>query len=159
MMVWGEGMDEITFVIAEGLKGLNNAAVDLVMKGDLDEAERVFESIENTAKMFQYNDGVGAARVSMANLSMMRGDIIQALTHIEIAVEKCSGSNKEEACAMQKKVSMIALQKGMEKEKEGELKGALELFERILPHMNEKRAAAVSKEIESIKAYLKDTKG
>jgi len=152
-------MDEITFVIAEGLKGLNNAAVDLVMKGDLDEAERVFESIENTAKMFQYNDGVGTARISLANLSIMKGEIIQALTHIEVAVENCSGANKEDACAMQKKVSMMALQVGMEKEKKGELKGALELFERILPIINEKRAAAVAKEIESIKAYLKKSTG
>ena len=149
-------MDEMTFFIAEGMKGLNNAAVELITKGEYDEAEKVFRTVEETARLFSYKEGIGMVRVSLANLSVMRGNILEALTHIDVATEyQPPGDGREEACTLRKKISILALEKGIEKEKQGDLKGALELFERILPNLNEKRAVLVSNEIENIKRYLK----
>jgi len=149
-------MDEAITVIAEGLKGLNNAAVDLIAKGEYDEAEKMFKTAEETSRLFSYGSGVGMVRVSLANLSIMRGNVLDALTHIEVATEFYPpGCDREEACALQRKISFMALETGIEKERSGDLKGALELFERTLPWLNEKRALMVTEEIARIKQYLK----
>jgi tetratricopeptide (TPR) repeat protein len=147
--------DERIIIIAEGLKGMNNAAVELIRKQDYDEAEKMFESAESTCRIFQYNEGIGMIRTSMANLSVIRGNIAEALTHIEVAIEsypQCK--EKDEACALCRKLALIALDIGMKKENAGDLAGALELFERTLPHLNEKRAVPVANEIRKIKAHL-----
>jgi len=147
-------MDEIEY-IAEGLKALNNAAVSLVLKGDYEGAEKMFRSVEEMAMLFCYEEGVGMTRVSMANLSMARGNIMDALAHIEAAIGLFPpGDDRDAACDMQKKISLHALESGMEKERAGDLKGALEMFETILPILNEKRAELVAAEIENIKRYL-----
>jgi len=147
-------MDEITF-LAEGLKALNNAAVDLVLKGEYDDAERAFKTVEDMSRLFCYEEGVGMARVSLANLSMIRGNISEAVDHIETAIEYFPpGDGKEEAYALQKKISIAALEAGIEKERSGDLKGALELFEKIIHILNEKRAELVAAEIKNIKQYL-----
>lgn len=148
-------MDERIVIIAEGLKGMNNSAVDLVMKGEYDEAEKMFESAESTCKLFQYNEGIGMIRVSLANLSVMRGNVLEALSHIEIATScfpQCE--ERENVCALHRKIVMMALEAGIGKENSGDLSGALEVFERILPELNEKRAALVAKEIQKIKDHL-----
>jgi tetratricopeptide (TPR) repeat protein len=149
-------MDERVFVIAEGLKGMNNAAIDMVMKGKYDEAEKMFESAESTCRLFQYNEGIGMIRVSLANLYVMRGDLLGALTNIEIAT-RCYPHCKErdEARILHQKIAVMALGVGIEKENAGDLNGALEIFERILPNLNEKRAVLVAKEIDNIKEHLR----
>jgi len=148
-------MDEKIFIITEGLKGLNNAAVELIKKGEYDEAEKMFLTAESTYKLFKCDEGISMIRVSLANLSLMRGNIADALGHVETATCVCPpGKRRDEACDLHKKVAFMALKMGMEKEKSGDLRDALELFERIVPHLNEKRAALVSKEIESLKVHL-----
>ncbi|MCL1811786.1 MAG: hypothetical protein FWG41_06210 [Methanomassiliicoccaceae archaeon] len=149
-------MDERVVIIAEGLKGMNNSAVNLIMKGEYDEAAEMFASAESTCRLFQYNEGIGMIRVSLANLSVMRGNVAEALTHIEVATSfypQCE--ERECACELHRKIALMALEAGIKKENAGDLAGALELFERILPHLNEKRAVLVSKEIENIKGYLR----
>ncbi|MDR0334284.1 MAG: hypothetical protein LBH69_00135 [Methanomassiliicoccaceae archaeon] len=146
--------DKITF-IAEGMIGLNNSAVELVRKGEYDGAEEMFETMENTAKLFGYNEGVGMARMSLASISMMRGRLLEALSRIEGSVciyPECEG--RKIACDMQSKIVLVALDMGIKRERAGKLNDALELFEAILPKLNEKRAAAISKEIAHIKAHL-----
>jgi len=147
-------MDEIE-IIADGIKALYNTASEQISKGRYDEAEEVFNTIERTVEVLGYKEGIGMVRVSLANLSMMRGNILDALTHMEVAKENYSpGENMRAACDTQTKISLIALEIGMKKENDGDLEGALELFEKILPNLNEKRAAAVAGEIENIKRYL-----
>jgi len=153
-------MDSRITIIAEGIKGLNNAAVELARKGEYDEAEKMFESMESTARLFSYNEGVGMARMSLASISVMRGKLSEALCHIEVSVEhypQCDG--RKMACDMQSRIVLMALETGIRKEKTGDLSGALELFEKILPKLNEKRAAAVSKEIANIKEHLRTKEG
>jgi len=148
-------MDERIMIIAEGLKGMNNSAIDLIKNGEYDKAQTMFESAESTCRLFQYNDGMGMIRASLANLSVMRGNILEALAHIEMAISCYSQcKERENACEMQRNIVMIALEAGMEKENSGDLEGALEIFERILPHLNEKRVALVSAEIKSLKEYI-----
>jgi hypothetical protein len=148
-------MDDRIVIITDGLKGLNNAAVGLVMKGEYDEAERMFETIENTSRTFRYGGGVGMARVSLANICVIRGRITGALDHMEVAVEHYPpGKERDDALIIQKKITLIALDIGIKKERSGDLNGALELFERIVGHLNEKRAVLVTKEIEHIRKHL-----
>jgi hypothetical protein len=152
-------MDERILVITDGIKGMNNAAVDLVMKGEYDDAERMFGSIESTARLFQYGGGIGMARMSLANLSVMRGDVMGALEHIEVAEEYYPpGNERDAACGLHKKIAFMALEIGIRKERAGDLGGALELFERIVGHLNEKRSALVAREIENIKRHLNGKK-
>jgi tetratricopeptide (TPR) repeat protein len=147
-------MDEITY-LAEGLKAMNNAAVDMVLNGEYDKAEKTFRTVEETSRLFCYEEGVGMARTSLANLSMIKGDLIKAIDHAEAAVEFFPpGGGMEEAYDLLKRISIAALETGIEKERSGDLEGALELFERILPVLNEKRAELVAAEIENIKQYL-----
>lgn len=148
-------MDERIMIIAEGLKGMNNSAIDLIKKGEYDKAQALFESAESTCRLFQYNDGVGMIRVSLANLSVMRGDLLEALTHVETAISLYSQcKEREKACELQRKIAMIALEAGIEKENSDDLKGALEIFERVLPYLNEKRTALVSIEIKNLREYI-----
>ena len=145
-------MDDIT-MIAEGLKALNNAAVDLITKGEYDGAEKMFGTIESTYRMIGYGEGISLVRTSMANLSAIRGDLIGSLSHLEIATEN-AGDNIGTVNEMRRKISLAALEIGIGKENDGDLVGALELFTKILPNLNEKRAEAVAAEIENIKRHL-----
>jgi tetratricopeptide (TPR) repeat protein len=148
-------MDERIMIIAEGLKGMNNSAVSLVMKGEYDDAEEMFRSAESTCRLFQYSEGIGMIRVSLANLSLIRGDVKGAMSHIEVATEHYpEGEDRKEACKLRSKIALIALEIGMGLEKEGDLEGALGFFERSLPWLNEKRALLVADEIARIKEHL-----
>ncbi|AIZ56051.1 hypothetical protein Mpt1_c01480 [Candidatus Methanoplasma termitum] len=148
-------MDEKLLIITDGLKGLNNSAIEMIIKGEYAEAERMFETIENTSRLFGYEGGIGMARLSLANVSILKGDVFEALAHIEVA-ECCNltGNDGETVCSLHKKIALMALEVGIRMENSGELRDALDLFERIHPYLNEKRAVAVKEEILNLKEYL-----
>lgn len=142
-------------VIADGLKALNNAAVELVGKGELEDAIKVITTAENTSRLFGYREGIGVAKFVLASIWMMKGEPVEAISHMDAAMEFLPpGEERDLAEEQGLKIALEVLKIGLEKRAEGDQEGTLEMFEKALPYLNEKRAEVISREIENLRSQL-----
>ncbi|MDR0887988.1 MAG: hypothetical protein LBM39_02235 [Candidatus Methanoplasma sp.] len=146
--------DERILIITEGLKSLNNSAVDMISKGDYDSAAHLFETAEKTSDLFGYSEGVGMANLSLANLFVLKKDVLGALAYAVKAADILPpGEDKNTAKDMSRKLAISAVRLGIEKEDSGDFESALKAFEAAYPHVGD-RAPMIADEISFIKSHL-----
>jgi len=145
-------VDELIGEIANELKGLNNQAVKLISQGSFAEAESLCKRGLETAKMLSYYDGMATFLFNLANMEAIKGDLLKALTYGALCREmhEAAGTDLEGSGKLLVSLAKAAMKKGMEHEKKGELKEALEYYYASVPFSEEKYRLAMLKEIELI---------
>jgi len=142
------GEEDVIKGIVEMLKGINNSAADLVQKGDLENAVKMYELAEQTSLRFYFYDGALVNRLYIAKIHIMEEEFSKAVDCLDILEGyKASPNTENEIVRFYKEAGMIMLKAGMEMEASGDLTGALRLFEKVHPYLNKKRAEIVEKEI------------
>ena len=142
------GEEDVIKGIVEMLKGINNSAADLVQKGDLENAVKMYELAEQTSLKFYFYDGALVNRLYIAKIHIMEEEFNKAVDCLDILEGyKASPNTENEIVRFYKEAGMIMLKAGMEMEASGDLTGALRLFEKVHPYLNKKRAEIVEKEI------------
>jgi hypothetical protein len=142
------GEEDVIKGIVEMLKGINNSAADFVQKGDLENAVKMYELAEQTSLRFYFYDGALVNRLYIAKIHIMEEKFNEAVDCLDILEEyEASPNVKNEIGQFYKEAGMIMLKAGMEMEANGDLTGALRLFEKVHPYLNKKRAEIVEKEI------------
>ena len=145
-------VDELIGEIANELKGLNNQAVKLISQGSFAEAEALCKRGFETAKLLSYYDGMATFLFNLANMEAIKGDLLKALTYGALCREmhETAGTDLEGSDKLLGSLAKAAMKKGMEHEKKGELKEALEYYYASVPFSEEKYRLAMLKEIELI---------
>jgi len=146
-------MDESIFrEVANEIIGLNNHAVRLIKEGRLSEAETFCQKSLELTKILTYYDGMAKSYFNLANLEVMKNDLFKAITYGTLCREMHEKAGTETASCdeLMKKLSKAAMKKGMELEKKGMFKEALEYYQASLPVAEEKYRQAMLKEIELI---------
>lgn len=147
--------DELISAVAENLKNMNNTAVELIRNGRFDEAQRMYEMSDAAMCLLNYTDGIAMVRISLANLAAMQGDFVSGLDYAEtVLVLSASEDFKKEAKDLCGRIAKHVLKAGMTEEESGDMKMALKFFEKAAPHLGEKRAALVYREIELIRSHI-----
>ena len=148
--------EEVVKGIVEMLKGINNSAAELVHKGDLENAVKMYELAEQTSLRFYFNDGAFVNRLYIAKIHIMEEDFNRAVDCLDILEKyEVSPNVENEIIQFYKEAGMILLKAGMNMEAEGNLKEALRIFEKVHPHLNKKRANLVEKEIALLKSKVR----
>jgi hypothetical protein len=140
--------EDVVKGIVEMLKGINNSAADLVQKGDLENAVKMYELAEQTSLKFYFYDGALVNRLYIAKIHIMEEEFNKAVDCLDILEKYTVSPNIEnEIIRFYKEAGMILLKAGMKMEADGDLSSALRLFEKVQPYLNKKRAEIVEKEI------------
>jgi len=150
------GEEDVIKGIVEMLKGINNSAAGLVQKGDLENAVKMYELAEQTSLRFYFYDGALVNRLYIAKIHIMEEKFNEAVDCLDILEEYSVSSNVEnEVTRFYKEAGMIMLKAGMKMEADGDLNGALRLFEKVRPYLNKKRAEIVEKEIMLLRSKVR----
>ena len=152
-------MDDMVFKeIANEIKGLNNQAVRLIGQGDFSNAEALcFRALDITQNI-TYFDGTAMVFYNLANLETLRGDILKAMAYGALCKEmhekaQTDATPCEELLA---RLAKVAIKQGVEYEKQGRLREALECYYASAPFSGEKYRLAMLKEIAMIERLISD---
>ncbi|MCL2862771.1 MAG: tetratricopeptide repeat protein [Methanimicrococcus sp.] len=146
-------MDEsILREIANEIKGLNNHAVKLIKEGRLADAETYYQKSLELTRVLTYYDGMAKSYFNLANLEVLKDDLFKAITYGALCREmhEKAKTDTENCDKLLGKLSKAAMKKGMELEKKGMLKEAVEYYQAGIPFAEEKFRQAMQKEIELI---------
>ena len=147
--------EEVIKNVVELLKGINNSAAEMVCSGDLNSAIKMYETGEQTSQKFCYTEGAFLNRLYIVKIHIMQERYDLALSGLDrLETYEISEKSKKELDSFYKEASWVLLKSGIEMEKDGNLKSALKIFEKILPYLNQKRAQAVEKEIVWLKSKI-----
>ena len=140
--------EDIIKSVVELLKGINNSAAEMVRSGNFENAVKMYEMGEQTSLKFYYTDGAVFNRLYIAKIHIIEEQYDAAMDCLDKLAEYEMSQDAEKALtAFYKEAGMVLLKAGMNMEAAGNLTGALQLFEKIQPYLNKKRADAVEKEI------------
>ncbi|MDR0490904.1 MAG: hypothetical protein LBH28_06640 [Oscillospiraceae bacterium] len=155
-------MDDAVFKeIANEIKGFNNKAIRLISQGKFDDAEAVCKRGLEMSQTLSYYDGMAMFFFNLANMETVRGDLLKAMTYGALCREMNEKAQTDtESCdKLMKSLAKSAMMRGMEHEKKGELKEALEYYYAGAPFSEEKYRMAMLGEIELIKRVISDGQG
>ena len=150
-------MDDLLFrEIANEIKGLNNQAFKLISRGRLTEAEAMCQRGLETTRNLAYYDGMATFLFNLANLEILRDDLLKAMEYGALCGEMHTKSQTDAAdCdALMKDLAKAAMKKGVEHEKKGDFRAALEYYYASLPFSEEKYRQAMLKEIRLIERLV-----
>ena len=149
--------DALFMEIANEIKVLNSQAVKLVSQGRLTEAEAICKKGLELTGNLAYYEGMAVFFFNLANLEALRDDLIKAMTYGALCVEIHDKAQTDaESCdALMNSLAKAAMKKGVEHEKKGDLKTALEYYYASLPFLGLKYRQATLKEIELIEKLMK----
>jgi len=150
-------MEEAIFMeIANEIKGMNNQAIRLISQGRLAEAESVCQKALAMTKHFAYYDGMAMFFFNLANLEALRDDLLKAMTYGALCREMHEKAQTETARCdeLLGSLAKAAMKKGIELEKTGMLKEALDYYYASVPFSEEKYRRAMTKEIELIERVI-----
>lgn len=149
--------EEIFKEIARELKGLHNAAIELMKIGELDEAQKMYENAKNISEIIGYKEGIAMSMFSLSNLELVRDNEVIALDYAVLSIDYYTEeSDKKNASELIKKLSLHLVKKGIELESKGEMKEALSLFSKALPNLKGKRKIAVAYEVDLLRRIIAD---
>jgi len=146
-------MDDAIFEeVANEIKGLNNQTIRLISQGNFDEAEAVCKRALKTAETLSYYDGMAMFFFNLANLEILKDDLLKAMTYGALSMEmhEKAQTDMENCAKLMRNLAKTAMKKGMEHERKGEFKEALEYYYAGVPFSEEKYRQAMLKEIELI---------
>lgn len=150
-------MSETIFLeIANEIKGLNNHAMALVNQGDLIGAEVYYQKALEITKLCQYYDGMAIIYFNLANIEVLKDDLLEAITYSVLAIKmhNKAQSSSDKCDEMLNKLALATMKKGIEYEKKGQLKEALEYYYACLNYIEDNYQQAIQQEIELIKRVM-----
>lgn len=150
-------MEEAVFKgIADEIKGLCNQAVRMIGQGNFCEAEAFCQRALAITQTISYYDGMALVLFNLANLEAIRGDLLKAITYGALCQEIHGKAGTDSALCdeLLGNLAKSAMKKGMEYEKNGELREALEYYYACVPFSLEKYRLAILKEIEIVERLM-----
>lgn len=148
--------DAIFMEIANEIKSLNNHAMNLVNEGLFSEAEVYYEKALSLTSYLEYYDGMAMVYYNLANLEILKEDLLKALTYCTLAMEmhEKAETNASMVTEMLGKLAKLAMKKGMDFERKGDLQRALEYYYACVYFIEEKFQEPIQKEIELIEKVI-----
>lgn len=145
--------EEIFKEIANEIKRLNHEAVMQIGQGNLENAEILCKRALEITESLLYYDGMAIALYNLANLEAVRGDLPGAISYAGLCrmMHEKAGSDPAQCDEVLAKLAKAAMRKGMEFEKNGEWRQALDHYQAAAPFSEEKYRQAMLKEIEIIR--------
>lgn len=147
-------MEEISIMIAGKLKELYNIAYAMIAKKNYEKAKDCYENAAQLCSVIQYSEGSVMAWISLANLYMLQQEDLKAFEYGRKAEEGCKSSHivmEPEPEEFLRKLSKRLLQQGISLEQKNKLVEAYQIYEMILPYLNERNRGAVEQEMKLIR--------
>ncbi|MEJ6951280.1 tetratricopeptide repeat protein [Natronospora cellulosivora (SeqCode)] len=152
-------MDEILIKeIANEIKALHVGAIRAINNNDYTTAERNYRKALLITEKIKYYEGMALTLYNMANLSILQGDLIEAINN---AADSCrfykkAGTINRNSTELLNNILIKSKNLAIRHEKKREFKKAIKLFAACLPFANEKDAKALKYEIKLLEKIMKN---
>jgi tetratricopeptide (TPR) repeat protein len=151
-------MDEhVIMEVANEIKTLHMSASEFIQKNDYENAAIQYRKALNITEKSKYFEGSAKTLLNMSNLSAMVGDVLEALNNAADANDmfRKAGKVSSECKSILEDMTQRCIQKGIENEKEGNLKEAILHYKTSIPFSNDSDKRAMTHEIKVLRGIMK----
>lgn len=149
---------EIIQEIANQIKGLHNGALSHIKDNEFEQAAVQYRKVLIIAEKINYYEGMAMTLFSMANLSLLVGDLFEAMNNAVDAKELYIKAGKPDKDS-EKLVLLLAeglKKQGIKLEKSGKFQEAIRHYNASIPFAVEKSKIAMEHEVKLLKKIIDD---
>jgi tetratricopeptide (TPR) repeat protein len=142
--------------IANELKALHNSALGFIRRNELDKAFFLYNKALTISENVRYSEGIGMTLFCMANLMLLKKDLIQALQYAGLSREYYGKAEKPcPGCdGLIERLALQAKRRGIAYERKGQFRKARECYAACMPFMPEQDGIVLAHEIRLLEKVM-----
>ena len=139
--------------IAFEIKGLHNGAAEHIKRKEFAEAAVQYRKALIITEKIKYYEGMAMTLFNMANLSMIVGDLCEAVNNAADARDmfEKAGQPSDNCHRLLDQLALIVKKEGIKLEKQGKFQEAIEYYEACIPFADEASQKAMQHEVKLLR--------